>query len=204
MNYEIKQLNFLTGLTGSELRAKVLNWIFTHQEESYFVRQLALIFNTDSTNLSRELTHLEKLGILRVSSSGKKKYYQANSQNPLFFELCQLITKASLLAEIDPSVDTRFPISNRQLARFCRKHHIVKLSLFGSVLRDDFKPESDIDILVEFEHGYVPGFEIIKLEKELSHTLGRKVDLRTAADLSRYFRQEVIKEAKLKYDCTKS
>ncbi len=87
-----------------------------------------------------------------------------------------------------------------RLAEFCRKHHIRKLSLFGSVLRDDFRPDSDIDVLVEFEPGKTPGFGIIGMEDELSQMLGRKVDLRTPQDLSRYFRDQVVREAKALYE----
>lgn len=87
-----------------------------------------------------------------------------------------------------------------RLAEFCRRNHIRRLSLFGSILRDDFGPESDVDFLVEFEPGKTPSLlTMAGLEIELSEMLGRKVDLRTAGDLSRYFRDEVIREAKLEY-----
>ncbi|MDO8635980.1 MAG: nucleotidyltransferase family protein [Dehalococcoidia bacterium] len=87
----------------------------------------------------------------------------------------------------------------RQLTAFCRKHYIKKLSLFGSVLREDFRPDSDVDVLVEFEEGHVPGFGIVGIENELGRLVGRKVDLRTPNGLSRYFREEVIREAKVCY-----
>jgi hypothetical protein len=83
-----------------------------------------------------------------------------------------------------------------QLQVFCRKHHIRRLALFGSVLRDDFGPESDIDVLVEFEPGHVPGLSFFAMQDELSQILGRKVDLNTAGFLSRHFRDEVISEAR--------
>ncbi|HAZ28057.1 TPA: nucleotidyltransferase [Candidatus Acetothermia bacterium] len=87
-----------------------------------------------------------------------------------------------------------------KLAEFCRRNHIRKLSLFGSILRDDFGPDSDVDFLVEFEPGHIPGlFGIARMEIELSETIGRKTDLRTAEDLSRYFREEVVREAELQY-----
>jgi predicted nucleotidyltransferase len=83
---------------------------------------------------------------------------------------------------------------------FCRKHHIKKLSVFGSYLREDFGPESDIDFLVEFDPEHIPGLlEIAGMEIELSEMLGRKVDLRTAQDLSRYFRDEVVAQAEVQY-----
>ena len=86
------------------------------------------------------------------------------------------------------------------IERFCQGNNIKKLSLFGSVLRDDFTSSSDVDILVEFEKGKTPGLDIIIMEDELSLIVGRKVDLRTYYDLSKYFRDEVLAEAKVIYD----
>ncbi len=88
-----------------------------------------------------------------------------------------------------------------QIAEFCRLHHIRRLAVFGSALRSDFNENSDIDVLVEFEPGHVPGlFGMARLERELSRLLGgRKVDLRTPEDLSRYFREEVLNEAEVQY-----
>ncbi|WP_353259457.1 nucleotidyltransferase family protein [Prochlorothrix hollandica] len=86
------------------------------------------------------------------------------------------------------------------MARFCQKHHISRLSLFGSILRDDFGPESDVDFLVEFEPGHVPGYvRFVGIEFALSDLIGRKADLRTAAELSPYFRQEVLDTAVVQY-----
>jgi uncharacterized protein len=87
-----------------------------------------------------------------------------------------------------------------RIAEFCQKHHIRRLSLFGSVLSDEFAPESDIDVLVEFEAGQVIGLlRLAGMEIELSEMLGRKVDLRTPEDLSRYFRKEVLDSAEVQY-----
>ncbi len=91
-------------------------------------------------------------------------------------------------------------IPKDKIANFCRENHIRKLSLFGSILREDFHPESDVDMLVEFEPGHRIGFiGLAGLELELSKMLGRKVDLRTPAELSRYFRDEVKKNAEVQY-----
>lgn len=86
------------------------------------------------------------------------------------------------------------------LERLCRRHHVQKLSLFGSVLREDFGPESDVDILVEFEPGHTPGFGFSRLQRELSGLLGREVDLHTSRSLSRYFRDEVLEESEALYE----
>jgi predicted nucleotidyltransferase len=88
-----------------------------------------------------------------------------------------------------------------KLAALCRRYHIRRLSLFGSVLKGTSRPDSDIDLLVEFEEGQEPGFiGLAGIEAELSQLLdGRRVDLRTPADLSRYFRDEVVRTAKVQY-----
>jgi uncharacterized protein len=87
------------------------------------------------------------------------------------------------------------------LKEFCERNHIRKLSLFGSVLTTRFRPDSDLDMLVEFDPNHVPGLlTLAGMEIELSEKLGRKVDLRTAEDLSRYFRAEVISSALPQYE----
>ena len=94
----------------------------------------------------------------------------------------------------------RTNIPKKQLAQFCESYHVRRLSLYGSALRDDFGPDSDIDILIEFEPGYKTGLlKMARMENELSDMLGRKVDLRTPGDLSRYFRQEVLESAEVAY-----
>ncbi len=94
-------------------------------------------------------------------------------------------------------------IPQEAIAAFCEQNDIRRLSLFGSVLRDDFRPDSDIDVLVEFEPGAVVGlFDIARMERELSHLLGRKVDLRTPGDLSDYFRDLILWLAEVQYERT--
>lgn len=92
-------------------------------------------------------------------------------------------------------------IDQTQIAAFCRLHHIKTLSFFGSVLRDDYRADSDLDLLVEFEPGHVPGFfGIAHLERELAELFGAtKIDLRTPEDLSRYFRDDVLASAEVQY-----
>ena len=90
-------------------------------------------------------------------------------------------------------------IDRNQVAEFCRRHHIRKLALFGSVLREDFRPDSDVDVLVEFEPGHVPGLAFFEMQEELSTLVGRRVDLSTPGFLSRYFRDRVLAEAQTQY-----
>ncbi len=98
-------------------------------------------------------------------------------------------------------MNTNLSIPRERLASFCRRHGIKRLSLFGSALGDAFGPESDIDLLAEFAPDRIPTlFDIAEMERELSEMLGgRKVDLRTPEDLSRYFRSRVLEQAEVQY-----
>jgi predicted nucleotidyltransferase len=95
----------------------------------------------------------------------------------------------------------QIPVNEERIAAFCREHSIRRFALFGSVLRQEFRPDSDVDVLVEFEPGHAPGLlGIARMERELSALFdGRKVDLRTLEDLSRYFRQSVLEQAEVQY-----
>jgi uncharacterized protein len=91
-------------------------------------------------------------------------------------------------------------INKTKIVRFCQKHHIISLALFGSILTPHFSSKSDVDILVKFEKKHTPSlFDMVDMEEELSALVGRKVDLKTAEDLSRYFRNEVVAQAKMLY-----
>jgi predicted nucleotidyltransferase len=95
-------------------------------------------------------------------------------------------------------------IPKHELAQFCKNNKIYKLSLFGSAVRGELNPDSDIDFLVEFKQGYAPSFfELYRLETELTEIFnGRKIDLRTPADLSKYFRDEVVSGSEVLYSET--
>ncbi len=97
---------------------------------------------------------------------------------------------------IQPSLE----IPSQAIAEFCRRHHIRRLALFGSALRDDFRPDSDLDVLVEFEPDHIPGLEFFAMQEELSDVFGRNVDLNTPKFLSPHFRDEVSAEAEVLYD----
>ena len=100
---------------------------------------------------------------------------------------------------MQPKID--FP--QEAIVEFCRRNQIRKLSLFGSSLRDDFGPDSDIDILVEFEPEAAVGyFALARMQRELTQMLGRTVDLLTPNSLSKYFRQDVLASAQLQYEKT--
>jgi predicted nucleotidyltransferase len=94
----------------------------------------------------------------------------------------------------------KIDIPYETIVEFCKRNQIRKLSIFGSALREDFRQDSDIDILVEFEPGHVPGLAFFSMQDELSEIIGHKVDLNTPKFLSPYFRDEVLKEAEVLYD----
>ena len=98
-------------------------------------------------------------------------------------------------------MNAKLHINREKIGDFCRRNHIRKLAFFGSVLREDFGPDSDVDVLVEFEPENTPGlFGLARMEREFSQLLGgRNVDMRTPEDLSRYFRQEVVQSAEVQY-----
>jgi predicted nucleotidyltransferase len=91
-------------------------------------------------------------------------------------------------------------IPQDKIADFCRRHRIRKLALFGSVLRDDFTDDSDIDVMVEFEPGTAVGLNFFSMERELSSLLGRKVDLNTPGFLGKHFRDQILSEAEVQYE----
>ena len=94
---------------------------------------------------------------------------------------------------------TRIRIDKQRIAEFCRRHRVRRLALFGSVLREDFTSDSDVDVLAEFEDGHVPGLAFFAMEQELSEILGRKVDLNTPNFLSPDFRDNVLATAEEQY-----
>lgn len=97
--------------------------------------------------------------------------------------------------------ETIIPINSDKVKSFCKRHHIITLALFGSILTSHFNANSDVDILVSFEAEYTPNFfELVDMESELSLIFGRNVDLKLPNDLSPYFRDEILLVAKTIYD----
>ncbi|MBW1793090.1 MAG: nucleotidyltransferase family protein [Deltaproteobacteria bacterium] len=95
---------------------------------------------------------------------------------------------------------TNIIIPKEEIVRFCKRNHIVKLSIFGSALQKDFGPDSDIDLLVEFDPDRIPGLiRLAGMEIEMAEIIGRKVDIRTPQDLSPYFRNEILDTAEVQY-----
>jgi len=191
----------LSSVLFSKSRRAVLSLLYGHADESFYLRQIVRLTGIGLGPIQRELKQLTDSRILRRTEKRNQVHYQANAKLPIFPELKKLATLFNAdMNPPQPSDMPRISVPQDKISSFCLRHHIRKLSLFGSVLRDDFRPDSDVDVLVEFEPGYVPGFEIVAMEKELSEILGRKVDLRTPKDLSKYFREQVVREAKVQYE----
>ena len=95
---------------------------------------------------------------------------------------------------------TNIELPRDAIAAFCQRHAITRLALFGSVIRDDFDLESDIDVLVEFAPGYTPGLAFFDMQNELTELLGRQTDLNTSGWISPFFRDEVLAEAQVIYE----
>jgi len=106
-----------------------------------------------------------------------------------------------VIHDLRGGIMAKISINKEKIEAFCRENRIRRLALFGSVLRDEFGPESDVDVLVKFESGSTPGFfGLARMERQLTLLFnGRKVDIRTPEDLSRYFRKEVEEEAEVQY-----
>ena len=91
-------------------------------------------------------------------------------------------------------------VDQDKVAEFRRRHHIRKFAFFGSVLRDDFRPDSDVDVLIEFDPEYRLGlFELMRMQQEFSDMIGREADFRTPEDLGRYMRDRVVSESEVQY-----
>jgi predicted nucleotidyltransferase len=193
-----------TGLFG-KTRQAVLALLFGQPESSLYTGQIIEALGSGHGAVQRELKNLADAGVITREARGRQVYYRANENCPVFSEIKSIAAKTSVTNTpaallTSGSESRRFNVPKKRLAEYCRRHHIKKLSLFGSVLRDDFRPDSDIDVLVEFEPGKTPGFAFVSMEDELSRMARRKVDLRTPRDLSHHFRDRVVREAKVQYD----
>ncbi len=204
MGTQIKNDSPSAALFGKTRRA-ILSLLYSHTGEAFYLRHILRVAGVGHGAAQRELKQLSDAGVLQRTVKGKQVYYQANPASPIFQDLKGLLagvitTDVPERSDVTSSrAERNIRVPQEKLAEFCRRHYIRRLALFGSVLRPDFRPDSDIDVLVEFEAGHVPGFAIVAIEGELSRLVGRKVDLRTPGDLSRYFRDRVVREAEVQY-----
>jgi predicted nucleotidyltransferase len=151
----------LDELLGSRLRAKILGWFFAHTDERYFGRKLANIFDEDSTNISRELARLAKMGILNCQTEGRQKYYQVNKACPFFAELRGLVLKTAGLVDI--LKEALRPLSKKIKAAF----------VYGSFASNSAKADSDIDMMVI---GSCDFGEVVDAIGKAQQRIGREVN----------------------------
>ena len=177
-------------------RTAVLRLLLGQPGQSFYLRQIVRLTGAGVGAVQRELKQLTAAGLLRRTDSGGRTYYQADGTSPALGEFAALFS----VMPATPSSSAPEPEAGA-LAALCRRHHIRRLSLFGSALRGELRPESDIDLLVEFAPGRKPGLLALSaMERELSPLFGgRSIDLRTPEDLSRYIRPHVVNEAEVKY-----
>jgi uncharacterized protein len=182
-------------------RRGILTLLYNRLGEAFYVNQIVDLLETGSGAVQRELRMMTEAGIAVREKRGNMVLYRANEDSPVFSELKSIIAKISAEPTARPPdlAADRFKVPEEALADFCRRHHIDKLSLYGAVLREEFTPESPIDVLAEFQSGHAPGFGIVNVEQELSRISSRKVNLRSPGDLSRYVRAEVTREARVMY-----
>jgi len=154
-------MRMLETILGSKLRSKVLGWLFTHPDERYFVRQLTSLLKEDSTNVSRELTRLEKAGVLVSTKEGKQKYYQANRESPVYNELHGLIVKTTGVADV-----LRSALSSSA-------GRIRLAFIFGSVASGKEDRASDMDVMVV---GEISFGDVVSLLSAAEERLGREVN----------------------------
>jgi predicted nucleotidyltransferase len=180
----------LAELLGSGLRAKIIGWLFTHPDEEFFVRQLEALLGEDSTNLSRELARLERLGILTCQPRGRQKHYRANPACPIHPELRSIASKTAGLTDI--LKELLKPLSAKIIVAF----------VYGSQARGTSQAASDVDLMVVGKMGFgevvaalQPAQE--KLGREINPTVYSKVEFRAKLREGHHFVKSVMEGPKL-------
>lgn len=177
-------------LFGSKLRARLLGWLMTHPDERYFVRQLTVILHADSTNVSRELTRLARMGLLTGRQEGRQKYYQVNRRCPVFEELHGLAVKTIGLGDVVRAALE--PIAGRLRVAF----------LFGSFAQRRETAESDIDLLAVGDVGSVEMAKVLRsararLSREINATVYSPREFSAKAKAGHHFITQVLTDDKI-------
>lgn len=195
MDEKLRKDKLLPLLGGTRLA--ILSLLFSDEDRGYHLREIVRELGIGHGAAQRELSRLTEEGFLERSKSGNRVCYRADRGSPLFAELRALLMKSKATTNPYTSkANMKLPAdSSGAVAEICASYHVSRLLVFGSSLRGEDTPGSDLDLLVEFEHGHTPGLGFFTLEDELSQALGRKVDLNTPGFLSRYFREDVLQEA---------
>ena len=164
------------------------------------MREIARLTNTQPGTLRRELTQLVEAGVLTREKLGNRVRYQAHSTCPIYKELQGILKKTEGIATMknanDIIIGRKIRVSRKTLRQLAQRYHILRLRLFGSATRGELEPDSDIDLLVEFEPGKSPSLGgMVELQKALSGLFGgRKVDVATSAILKNPYRRRSIEK----------
>jgi len=217
-NRDTMVLNMATSdpieLLFGKYRRELLALLLLRPDENFYVRELERLSGIPAGSLHRELISLADAGLVRRISLGNQVRYQANRDSPYFDDLASLFRKAAAMVDAPgqkrsevkepaPASYTAVPakagplrrlaVSKKVITDLCRKWKIQKFSFFGSVTRDDFRPDSDVDVLVEFRRGDTPSlFGIVDLREELATVFGRSVDVATPAIFGNPVRRRTI------------
>lgn len=196
----------------SKTQRGVLGLLFGNPGRSFYANEIVRHADAGIGAVQRELERLAASGLLTVKRIGNQKHYQANRGSPIFAELEGIVQKiiepAHTEAQAAPRVQAlhekpaRYGVASRarppavpkrELAAFCRRHHVKRLGVFGSAARGELNEASDVDVLVEFEEGARESlFDMVRMRDELSRLFGRKVDLATPAILENPYRRSSI------------
>jgi predicted nucleotidyltransferase len=184
-------------------QAQVLGLLFGQPNRSFTTSEVVRQAGKGVGAVHRELLRLLSAGLVTSTRTGNQRHYQADPESPVFPELAAIVAKlsrppmaAAAVAEEAGAyvVGDGIRIPRESLAALCREYHVSQLSLFGSITRPDFAADSDVDVLVDFEPGHVPGMGgIVDLRDGLSRLFGgRKVDVATRAILNNPYRRKAI------------
>jgi len=204
----------------SKSQRGVLGLLFGNPGRSFYANEIVRHVDAGIGSVQRELERLAASGLLTVKRIGNQKHYQANRRSPIFAELEGIVQKIFEPAPAEARAAPR-PLAlhekaaryvvarraqppavpKRELAAFCRRHHVKRLGVFGSTARGEMSDTSDVDVLVEFEDGAREGlFDMVRMRDELSRLFGRKVDLATPAILENpYRRSSILKDLRELY-----
>lgn len=191
----------------SKTQRGVLGLLFGNPQRSYYANEIVRHARAGIGTVQRELERLAAVGLLNVTRVGNQKHYQANRQSPIFDELVAIVLKTMVSGTKTPGLAARespapyttgrktspLNVPKRSLERLCRRHGVRRLGVFGSAARGDMTGSSDVDLLVEFDdESRTSLFDVVRLQEELSHLFGRKVDLATPAILENPYRRHAV------------
>jgi DNA-binding transcriptional ArsR family regulator len=180
----------LDSLFGSRLRAKALGWLLTHPDERYFVRQLTSILGEDSTNLSRELARLARMGILICQEEGRQKYYRINRDSPVFEELRGLAVKTFAVADV----------VREALKSLTRRIRVA--FIYGSFAEGREDAQSDVDLIIVGSTSLAAVSKVLrsaeeKLSREVNVTVYPVAEFRSKSDQGHHFVRSILKAKKI-------